>query len=730
MRPHLHLIPHNVKILVVATIVLLLDPASLTVQAQGGKIASPNSALATAPNTLDREIDGLRGVVYSVRTERSKLNIRSNQLVEEPRILFETITYDQKGNRTDGAYYPLSGPTLTGKEEYEYDDRGNNTKTTLRGSNGRILRREVYSYEFDSAGNWIKMITSVASSEGGKSSLVPAEVTYRTITYYPDTTANRPERDIAHHTAAPDSATSTIPRDAKKEGTAQADMSVSSSEGGDGNGKTPGVYENSANGGVPATTKGDVTATKALNPVPAIKVSGGVLNGKAIFLPQPPYPAIARSVRFGGTVVVEIQVDETGKVVSARVVKGPSILRQSAVRAAYLARFSPTLLSGKPVKVSGEVTYHFILDSQLSKPEDARRPVSSSETKTPVKESDKLPAPLNSNFIPDSNHPKPEEARRPASSSAPKTVNEPDKLPAPLNSRDRIADNIKERIGSTTNNEEPVTTPENTDRDAGVSAAASTLPASVASTSLTTIYRIGIGDVLEIRSVLRKTGESSLYTVTAGGFLDYPLAGGPVKVTGMTADELSARLSDELKRRAIIEKPEILVSIREYVSHTAVVSGSVDQPGTKILRAEAMPLYAVLAKASPRVEAGRVVITSGATSESRVIDLLDPAATRTLVHPGDILHVSARPPEFFYIGGEVKSPGRKEFYPDITLTQALLESEGLTRSSSRKIRIKISRQDPRGRLYSSVYGLSDIEAGQVPDPGLQPGDRVMVSREP
>jgi TonB family protein len=725
------LIRHNVKILVLATIVLLLDAASLAVQAQGGKIASPNSALATAPNTLDREIDGLRGVVYSVRTERSKLNIRSNQLVEEPRILFETITYDQKGNRTDGAYYPVSNATLTGKEEYEYDDRGNNTKTTLRGSNGRILRREVYSYEFDSAGNWIKMITSVASSEGGKSSIVPAEVTYRTITYYPDTMANTPERDIAHHTAASDSATSTIPRDAKKEGTAQADMRASSSEGGDGNGNTPAVDENSANGGVPATTNGDVTATKALNPVRAIKVSGGVLNGKAIFLPQPPYPAIARSVGFGGTVVVEIQVDETGKVVSARVVKGPSILRQSAVQAAYRARFSPTLLSGEPVKVSGEVTYNFILDSRLSKPNETRRPVPSSETKTPVKESDRLPAPLNSNLIPDSNSPKPEEARRPASGSETKTpVNERDKFPAPLNSRDRSADNIKERIGSTTNNEEPVTTPENTARDTGVSAAASTLPASDASTSLTTLYRIGIGDVLEIRSVLRKTGESSLYTVTASGFLDYPLAGGPVKVTGMTADELSARLSDELKRRTIIEKPEILVSIREYVSHTVVVSGSVDQPGTKILRVEAMPLYAVLAKASPRVEAGRVVITSGATSESRVIDLLDPAATRTLVHPGDVLHVSARPPEFFYIGGEVKSPGRKEFYPHITLTQALLESEGLTRSSSRKIRIKISRQDLRGRLYSSVYGLSDIEAGQVPDPGLQPGDRVMVSREP
>lgn len=90
-------------------------------------------------------------------------------------------------------------------------------------------------------------------------------------------------------------------------------------------------------------------------------VSGGVLNGKAISKPAPPYPPIARSARAQGVVTVQITVDEGGKVISASAVNGPPLLRAAAVQAAYRARFSPTLLSGQPVKVTGTITYNFTL---------------------------------------------------------------------------------------------------------------------------------------------------------------------------------------------------------------------------------------------------------------------------------------------------------------------------------------------------------------------------------
>ena len=60
-------------------------------------------------------------------------------------------------------------------------------------------------------------------------------------------------------------------------------------------------------------------------------------------------------------VVVQVTVDEEGKVISASAVSGHPLLRQAAVQAAYQARFSPTLLSGQPVKVTGTITYNFNL---------------------------------------------------------------------------------------------------------------------------------------------------------------------------------------------------------------------------------------------------------------------------------------------------------------------------------------------------------------------------------
>ena len=96
-------------------------------------------------------------------------------------------------------------------------------------------------------------------------------------------------------------------------------------------------------------------------PKPSAPISGGVLTGKATYKPTPPYPPIARAARASGTVVVQVTVDESGKVISARAVSGHPLLQQAAVQAAYQCRFSPTLLSGQPVKVTGTISFNFQL---------------------------------------------------------------------------------------------------------------------------------------------------------------------------------------------------------------------------------------------------------------------------------------------------------------------------------------------------------------------------------
>lgn|SRR5574341_771676 len=93
---------------------------------------------------------------------------------------------------------------------------------------------------------------------------------------------------------------------------------------------------------------------------PKAPISGGVLNGRAVRLVQPPYPAIARSAHASGQVKVQIVIDENGNVISAAAVSGHPLLQGAAVAAARASKFTPTKLSGMPVKVSGVIIYNFV----------------------------------------------------------------------------------------------------------------------------------------------------------------------------------------------------------------------------------------------------------------------------------------------------------------------------------------------------------------------------------
>ena len=124
---------------------------------------------------------------------------------------------------------------------------------------------------------------------------------------------------------------------------------------------TSGTGSNSGNfGGGGDSETGAPPPPAPPKPKPPKQISGGVLNGKATSLPKPPYPPAARAVRASGAVSVQVLIDESGNVVSASAVSGHPLLRAAAVQAARGARFSPTMLSGQAVKVSGVITYNFV----------------------------------------------------------------------------------------------------------------------------------------------------------------------------------------------------------------------------------------------------------------------------------------------------------------------------------------------------------------------------------
>ena len=122
------------------------------------------------------------------------------------------------------------------------------------------------------------------------------------------------------------------------------------------------VSAGSGTGTIVAPTKVEVSDAPPPPPPapPRAPISGGVLNGKAISLPKPPYPAIAKQAHASGTVVVQVTIDENGGVISAHAVSGHPLLQAVCVAAARQARFSPTKLSGQPVKVTGVITYNFV----------------------------------------------------------------------------------------------------------------------------------------------------------------------------------------------------------------------------------------------------------------------------------------------------------------------------------------------------------------------------------
>ncbi|MBA3514798.1 MAG: energy transducer TonB [Pyrinomonadaceae bacterium] len=338
---------------------------------------------AAVPVESDRIKDGLVGPVRRVRTEIVKLASQDGIIVEGKRALLEVAAYDIKGHKVENQYYPIAGATLTGKEVYKYDDKGNISDMTLLNDDGSLMSKETYKYEFDFAGNWNKMTASVAVVEGGKFAFEPNEVTYRSIMYYLDDNMVKMAQPAAQPNGSQTPVSTSSPTVAKvnlepkEEADSPANRLAEASQKLTPSlppaSKMPGNLDLSSNSAelrnvsVPPEISGPVVGLESEPPPGATAksilkpVSGGVLNGMALFLPAPAYPDAAKRMRVAGTVMVEVMIGEDGRVISAEAKGGPVTLREVAVHAAQRARFSPTKLSGQPVKVSGSITYKFAL---------------------------------------------------------------------------------------------------------------------------------------------------------------------------------------------------------------------------------------------------------------------------------------------------------------------------------------------------------------------------------
>ncbi|MDQ6786985.1 MAG: polysaccharide biosynthesis/export family protein [Acidobacteriota bacterium] len=254
--------------------------------------------------------------------------------------------------------------------------------------------------------------------------------------------------------------------------------------------------------------------------------------------------------------------------------------------------------------------------------------------------------------------------------------------------------------------------------------------ASVAATSPSEIYKVGVGDVLFISLQNAPAKESTYFTVLNDGTIDYPLAGEMISVVDLTTEEIEDLLKEKVK---LYENPQISVKIREHASHSITVLGLVAKAGEKFLQREAIPLYVVKAEAVVEPRANQVFIKH-LNSNAETVSLNDAKSDDILIFPGDILEFKAsqsvaaseQSAQFYYIGGEIVSAGQKDFHSGITLTQAILASGGLRKSNAKKVIVR--RKNEQGLLSPTAFDLNAIKDGKQPDPTLQAGDTIEITK--
>ena len=338
--------------------------------------------VSVADENGNREQDKLNGPVRRVRVETAKITLKNGNWVEGPREALGMATYDPTGRKIDSVAYPLEGSNIPGKEQYLYDEKGNVVEMNLRSTDGSILSKETYKYEFDQLGNWTKMSSLVAVFENGKVSFEPIGITYRTISYYYNqaietlnASSLKSKQVLAPGTssALPNSNRSSTDSSRPSTSVAQVVTTIQ---------PLPGAANAHAKK-EPVSAPASVTPTKSdtASPNSSAPISSGIhttpdsapetsvvqhvaeeeLRSAAIELPEPEYSDAASLARASGKVRVQILVDENGRVTNAQATSGHPILGAAAEAAARKARFSLTKISSGATRVYGVISYDFVL---------------------------------------------------------------------------------------------------------------------------------------------------------------------------------------------------------------------------------------------------------------------------------------------------------------------------------------------------------------------------------
>jgi len=241
----------------------------------------------------------------------------------------------------------------------------------------------------------------------------------------------------------------------------------------------------------------------------------------------------------------------------------------------------------------------------------------------------------------------------------------------------------------------------------------------------TELYKLAAGDVLQI-SLENALNTAGYYTIRQDGSIDFPLAGEDPMVEGMTLEEAEDALSAKI---TLYPNAHVTIGVRDYASHKITVTGMASLKGERSLRREAMPLFTIRADAGVDPSATKVLIRRTDMAKPEVYALNEDATGDVLVYPGSIVEFAAdagssSTKSFFYIAGQIASPGQREMHSGMSLMQAVMASGGTT---SKATKAAVRRKSSKGTLTVAEYDLRRILDGRSADPLLEPGDMIEIT---
>ncbi|HEV8430007.1 MAG TPA: polysaccharide biosynthesis/export family protein [Pyrinomonadaceae bacterium] len=253
-------------------------------------------------------------------------------------------------------------------------------------------------------------------------------------------------------------------------------------------------------------------------------------------------------------------------------------------------------------------------------------------------------------------------------------------------------------------------------------------------------YRIGAGDVLDIRIYNRPQLSREAVRVEGSGMIRMPLIDNEIQAACLTEGELAKEISTRYAR--YYKNLQVDVFIKEYHSRQVAVIGAVNDQSRFELQRRVRLLELLTYAKGPSTRAGQTIniVHSTGVSPCKKDDDTDASAAFTSYKLSDVLQGDPKSNPYLEAGDIVTLPEADQVYvvgnvfmpltislkEPITLTRAIAMAGGL-KQDTRKDKIRVLRQEPGTTIRKEItVDLYAIEKKRSEDLALLPNDIIDV----